>query len=432
MLKARLSPPDFKEASRDLPIKAMGAPDEVVLPLLQHTGFPCEAVVSVKDKVKAGTLVAQSKEYLSSPIHSSVSGEVKAIEVRAHPLLGQYRAIVIASDGRDEKDSAVKDRQNPDSLSADEIRKVVHACGIVGLGGAAFPTHVKLSPPKEKPIDTFILNGAECEPYLTADQRLMLEKPDEIIAGMKIAMKALGVSCGFVAIEENKPGAINLFKKLTDGGLIKVVPLKSFYPQGAEKQLIKTILHREVPLQGLPYDVGVVVNNVATAFAIYEAVYKNKPLYERLITVTGSIIKNPANLLVRIGAKVKDVIEFCGGLTDEPAKVILGGPMMGIAQYTPDAPVIKGTTGVIVFGKKEAKMPIPRPCIRCAKCIQVCPMGLIPSVIAQAVEKGRFDLAREYNVLDCIECGICSYVCPGNRDIVGLVKLAKQKLKKQM
>ncbi|MBU3933565.1 MAG: electron transport complex subunit RsxC [Candidatus Omnitrophica bacterium] len=430
MLKARLSPPDFKEASRGLPIKAMGAPAEVVLPLLQHTGFPCEAKVSVKDKVKAGTLVAQSKEYLSSPIHSSVSGEVKAIEVRAHPLLGQYRAVVIESDGRDERDCAIKDRENPASLSADEIRKVVRDCGVVGLGGAAFPAYIKLGPPEEKPIDTFILNGAECEPYLTSDQRLMLEKPGQIIAGMKIAMKALGVSCAFVAIEENKPDAINLFKKSTGGGLIKVVPLKSFYPQGAERQLIKTILKREVPAGGLPYDVGVVVNNVATCFAIYEAVYKNKPLYERVITVTGGIVKNPGNLLVRLGTKVKDAIEFCGGLTDKPAKVILGGPMMGIAQYTFDVPIIKGTTGVIVFGKKEAAMPVPRPCIRCSKCIQVCPMGLIPSAIAQAIEKGRFDLAREYNVSDCIECGICSYACPGNRDIVGLVKLAKQRLEK--
>ncbi len=421
------SPPHLKETTQGLPIRVMAAPGEVILPLLQHTGFPCEPKVSLKDRVKVGTPVAQSKEYLSSPIHSSICGEVKAIQPGAHPLLGQYRAIVIESDGRDEQDSAIKDRQNPDFLSADEIRKIVHDCGIVGLGGAAFPTHVKLAPLKDKPVDTFILNGAECEPYLTSDHRLMLEKPEQIIAGMKIAMKAQGVSRGFVAIEANKPDAIKLFKSLTGGTVIKVAPLKSFYPQGAEKQLIKAILQREVPPGKLPFEVGVVVNNAATCFAIYEAVYKNKPLYERVITVTGGIVKEPGNLLVRLGTKVKDILDACGGLTDEPGKVILGGPMMGIAQYTLDAPIIKGISGLIVFSKKEAKIPLSRSCIRCAKCIQVCPMGLIPSAIAQAVEKGRFDKAGEYNVLDCIECGICSYVCPGNRDIVSLVKLAKHR-----
>lgn len=422
------SPPHLKETTQSLPIRVMAAPNEVILPLLQHTGFPCEPKVSLKDKVKVGTPLAQSKEYLSSPIHSSICGEVKAIQLKAHPLLGQYRAIVIESDGRDEQDSAIKDRQNPDSLSADEIRKIVQDCGIVGLGGAAFPTHVKLTPPKDKPIDTFILNGAECEPYLTADHRLMLERPKQIMAGMKIAMKAQGVSRGFVAIEENKPDAINLFKGLTIGGLIKVVPLKSFYPQGAEKQLIKAILQREVPPGELPFEVGVMVNNAATCFAIYEGVYKNKPLYERIITVSGRIVKNPGNLLVRLGTKVKDILASCGGLSDEPGKIILGGPMMGIAQYTLDVPIIKGTSGVILFSEKEARAPLSQSCIRCARCMQVCPMGLNPSSLTQAIEKGRFDLAKEYHVLDCIECGICSYACPGNRDVVSLVKLAKQKL----
>ncbi|MBL7085376.1 MAG: electron transport complex subunit RsxC [Candidatus Omnitrophica bacterium] len=430
MLKRKLYPSDFKESTRGLCIKEMPAPSEVVLPLLQHTGAAAEPKVSVRNKVKAGTLVAAAGDYLSAAIHSSVSGDIKSIETRPHPLLGQYKAIVIESDGRDCLDSAIKDREDVASLSADKIWKIVRNSGVVGLGGAAFPTHVKLRPPEDKSIDTFILNGAECEPYLTADHRLMLEKPDEIISGMLIAMKALGVTLGFVAIEENKPDAISLFKRLCFGKEIKVVPLKSFYPQGAEKQLIKAILGREVPPGGLPFDVGVVVNNVATCFAIYEAVYKNKPLYERVITVSGKIVRNPGNLKVKIGTKLKDVIEFCGGLTEEPGKIIFGGPMMGIAQCTPDVPLIKGTSGVIVFTKKEAKVRISQACIRCARCIQVCPLGLNPSQICQAIEKERFDLAEEYHVLDCIECGICSYVCPGNRDIVALVKLAKQKLKK--
>jgi len=430
MAQARLHPPDFKQSTKNQFIKQIGAPSELIFPLLQHTGAPCQPCVSVGDKVKTATLIADSKAFLSAPIHSSVSGEVKSIAAKPHPVLGQYRAIVIASDGQDTLDANVKDRKNAASLSEDEIRKVIRSCGIVGLGGGAFPTHVKLTPLKEKPIDTFILNGAECEPYLSADHRLMLERSQEVLEGMKLAMKALGINRGFVAIEGNKPDAISVFKRLCSGNEIKVIAIKSFYPQGAERQLIKTILRREVPLGGLPFDVGVVVHNVATCLAIFEAVCKNKPLYERVITVGGKIVKNPANLKVRIGTKVKDVIEFVGGLTEEPGKVILGGPMMGIAQYTLEAPVIKGTSGIIVFSKEQAQERFSQSCIRCAKCIQACPMGLNPSQICQAVEKGRFDLAKEYHVLDCIECGICSYACPGNRDVVGLVKLAKQRLKK--
>ncbi|NQS99603.1 MAG: electron transport complex subunit RsxC [Candidatus Omnitrophica bacterium] len=431
MLRKQLFPPDLKEATSGLAIKPMPAPAEVILPLLQHTGAPCKPKVSIGDKVKLGTLIAGSKDYLSAPIHSSVSGEVKAIEVKAHPILGQYQAIVIASDGRDGLDSAIRDRMDVVRLSTQDVRSIIRECGVVGLGGAAFPAHVKLAPPEEKRIDSFILNGAECEPYLTSDHRLMLEKSEAIIDGMKIAMQILGVTQGFVAIEENKPDAINLFKKLVDSQRIRVIPLKSFYPQGAEKQLIKTVLRREVPPAGLPFDVGVVVNNVATCFAIYEALYKNKPLYERIVTVSGRIVRHPANLQVRLGTKVKDIIEFCGGLTEPAGKVIFGGPMMGFAQRTLEAPIIKGTSGIVVFSKKEVQRGVNKAtCIRCAKCLQVCPMGLNPSALAQAIEKGNFDQAQGLHVSDCVECGICSYVCPGNRNIVALVKLAKQKLKK--
>ncbi len=433
MLKQRLLPADLKEVTQAIAIKEIKPPSEVILPLLQHIGAPSQPNVVVGEKVKVGTKIAEAKEYVSSPIHSSVSGEIKAIESRPHPLLGQYKAIVIESDAQGSLDSAIKDRESISSLSADEIIKIICNSGIVGLGGAAFPTHVKLTPPKEKPIDTFILNGAECEPYLTADYRLMIEKTKEILKGIDLIVRCLGIKQVYIAIEDNRSEAIESFKlmleresRIENRESRKLVVLKSEYPQGAEIQLIKTVLAREVPPGGLPFDVGVVVNNVATCFAIYEAVYKNKPLYERVITVAGRIVKNPGNFKVKLGTKVRDVLETCG-LTEQPAKVILGGPMMGLAQYTLDVPIIKGTSGVVVFGKKETQVHPPQPCIRCGRCIQVCPMRLNPSAIAQAIEKGKFDLAREYNVSDCIECGICSYVCPGNRDVVALVKLAKQK-----
>lgn len=430
MNKRSLSPPDLKRLTQGQSIKPLPiAPgSELIFPLLQHTGAACQPKVSLGDQVKPGGLIADNQTYLSSPIHSSISGEVQAIEDRPHPTLGHYKAIVIKSVEQDSIEAATEDRENVGLLSAEKIRRIIRDCGIVGLGGAAFPTHVKLAPPKDKPIDTFIVNGAECEPYLTADHQLMLEKSQEIISGVKIAMKALGVTYGFVVVEENKPGAIHLLRRIVDGKLIKVVGLKSFYPQGAEKQLIQAVLNRQVPPGGLPFDVGVVVNNVATCFAIYEAVYKKKPLYERVITVSGKIVKEPGNFKVRLGVKIKDIIESCGGLNEQPAKIILGGPMMGLAQYTLDVPVIKGTSGIIVFSEKQARIHPSRACIRCGRCLQVCPMGLNPSAIARAIEKGRFDLAQEYNVLDCIECGICSYGCPGNSNVVALVQLAKHKL----
>jgi electron transport complex protein RnfC len=428
-LKQILAPASLKRATENQPIEPMPAPKEIIMPLLQHTGAPARARVARGDKVKVGSLVAQANGYVSSPIHSSVSGQVREIKLKPHPLLGEYQAVVIESDGEDTLDAAIQERKDIASLSPGDIRTIIQNSGIVGLGGAAFPTHVKLTPPRDKPIESFILNSAECEPYLTADYRLMLEKAGQIILGMKIAMKVLAVGRGFIAVEDNKPRAIEIFDKLVKREAIKVVTLKSFYPQGAEKQLIKAILNREVPPAGLPFDVGVVVNNAATCFSIYEAVYKNKPLYERVITLSGKIVKHPANLLVRIGTKVRDVIDFCGGLNEEAAKVILGGPMMGIAQYTLDVPVIKGTSGILVFSKHQTRPPRPQACIRCGRCMQLCPMGLNPSGLAQAIEKGRFDLAKDYHLLDCIECGLCRYTCPGNRDIVGLVKLAKEKLK---
>jgi electron transport complex protein RnfC len=283
---------------------------------------------------------------------------------------------------------------------------------------------VKLSPPKDKPIDTLILNGAECEPYLTADHRLMCEYTDEIITGGFIISKALGAKNIYIGIEDDKPDAIEAFTEKTKGKDIEVVPLHAKYPQGGEKQLIKTILGREVPSGGLPLDVGVVVQNVGTAFAVYQAVIKGRPLVGRVISISGKI-REPKNLWVRIGTLFKDIIEWCGGVDGSIKKVVMGGPMMGLAQYTLDVPVIKGTSGIILFGEDEVKVSRIEPCIKCGKCIGVCPMGLLPSMISQLSEHKRFEEAERMGVLDCIECGCCGYVCPANRPIVHFIKFAK-------
>jgi electron transport complex protein RnfC len=297
---------------------------------------------------------------------------------------------------------------------------------MVGMGGAAFPSHVKLNPPK--PVDTLIINAAECEPYLTSDYRLMIEKTREIILGIELAARCLGVKEIYLAIEDNKPEAIKEFKLHGPKLLIKVLP--SQYPQGGEKQLIKNVLGKEVPRGKLPYEAGVVVHNVATIFAIYEAVYLNKPLYERVVTVTGSLLANPKNLLVRLGTPIKELISFCGPLAEEPAKIIMGGPMMGIAQFSDEVPVIKSSGGVLLFNEKEAGVLEEEFCIRCGACVRECPVGLMPCLINLASEKALWPQAKDYGVSDCIECGLCSYVCPAHRRLVQSIKRAKLEILK--
>lgn len=298
--------------------------------------------------------------------------------------------------------------------------------GIVGLGGAAFPTHVKLSPPKEKKIDTVILNGAECEPYLTSDHRLMLERSKDILEGLKIIMKILGVSKGYIGIEQNKPDAITKMKEVARGETnIEVRDLKVKYPQGAEKQLIKAILDRDVPAGGLPMDVGVVVQNVGTAKAIYDACRYGRPLIERVVTVTGRGVNEPKNLRVRIGTQFSQLLDECGGFKDSTVKVIAGGPMMGIAQTNTEVPVIKGTSGILILTSKEAEKAEYLPCFRCGRCIEACPMKLQPSILSVLIEKGKYQEAKENNLLDCFECGSCAYVCPAKRPMVQFMKLAK-------
>ncbi len=389
---------------------------------MQHLGKIAAPQVQIGDSVLVGQKIAVSSAVVSSNIHSSVSGKVSALQDWPHPVLGKTRAIVIESDGLDTK--PVTNNRRPeeiDKLTPEQIRNIIFEAGIVGMGGASFPTHIKLNPPK--PVDTLIVNCAECEPYLTCDYRLMVEKTKEILLGIDLAVKCLGVKKVCIAIEDNKPEAIKAFTVYRLPFTVKV--LKSSYPQGGEKQLIKNVLNKEVPQGKLPFDAGVLVHNVGTIYAIYEAVYLNKPLYERVVTVTGSCLSSPKNLLARIGTPIRELINFCSPLKQEPAKIIVGGPMMGIAQWTDEAPVIKSTTGVILFNEKEAKTQEEEFCIRCGACIRACPMRLIPCLINLACEKKMWTEAKAYNVLDCIECGLCNYVCPANRILVQSIKRAK-------
>lgn len=428
--KGGTHPPEKKELSKDSPIEVPPEPDKVIIPLSQHTGAPCKPAVNVGDVVKKGQLIGTPEGFVSAAVHSSVSGKVIAIENIQLPTGRFSQAIVIENDKQNEWTTL---RDNPDymSLSPDELKNKIKEAGIVGLGGAAFPTHVKLSPPKEKPIDIVILNGAECEPYLTADYRLMIEKTSEIVEGLKILMKILGVKRGIIGIEDNKPDAIAKMKEAVRGiEGIEVWALKVKYPQGAEKMLIKATTGREVPPRGLPMDVGVVVQNIGTAFAIYEAVRYGKPLIERVVTVTGEGIKNPKNLMAKIGTPISQLIEFCGGFNNNVSKIVAGGPMMGFALPGLNAPVTKGTSGILVMSDSEVIHTEDfKPCIRCGRCVDACPMGLMPSMLSILGEKGFYEEMKEYNLFDCFECGTCAFVCPSKRPIVQLVRLGKSLVK---
>ena len=450
-----IHPPESKHFTECKPIEDMPVPSLVVIPLQQHTGAPCEPLVKPGDEVKEGQKVGDSKSFVSAPLHSSISGRVTAIEPRPHPVIPKdVLSIVIEANSPQptvhSQETGVSKPWTVDrgpstesltQLTPQQIKEKIREAGIVGLGGAAFPTHVKLSPPPEKKIDTVILNGCECEPYLTNDHQLMLEKPAEILEGLKIILKVLGINRAFIAIESNKPDAIEKLQstfnlQLSTFNGIKVIPLRVKYPQGAEKQLIKAILNREVPGGGLPFDVGVIVQNVGTAFAVYEAVTSGKPLIERVITVTGAGIKEPKNLRVRIGTPVSRVVEYCGGLIAGASsgpdlvgtfpKIIMGGPMMGIAQYTLDVPVIKGTSGILALN--DVKEEKEGPCIKCGRCVDICPMYLMPNRIGDYAEIDIFERCREFGIMDCMECGACAYVCASRRPLVHLIKYAKSRL----
>lgn len=424
--------PDSHKLTDKLPIKKLSLPKRVVLPVQQHIGASCEPLVQKGTLVKTGQKIADSQSFVSAPIHSSISGTVVDIKKFPHPLGQNILSIVIESDGKDEWCSELSPQPNWESLSIENLKKIIREAGIVGLGGATFPTHVKLSPPKDKKVDTLLINGIECEPYLTSDHRLMIESSDKILSGTKIVQKILGAEKVFIGIESNKPDAIEAIKdKLRLYPGIQLVVLKTKYPQGSEKQFIDAITRRQVPIGGLPWDVGVVVQNVGTVLAIHEAIVEGIPLIKRIVTVTGTNIKNPSNFEVRLGMSFKEVIEAAGGYHDEVGKVIMGGPMMGIAVSSTSVPVVKGTSGIIVFSKKDVKYNEPQPCIRCGKCILVCPMGLSAGRIVESSENKNFDKVNELNILNCMECGSCVYICPAHRPLVQWIKLAKNEIQKK-
>ncbi|PMQ02533.1 MAG: electron transport complex subunit RsxC [Dictyoglomus sp. NZ13-RE01] len=424
--KGGVHPPEKKELAKNSPIYSIPIPEKLYVPLLQHTGAPAQPLVKVKDHVYKGQKIGDAQSYVTAPVHAPTSGTVRRIGLHPHPTGRNVLTIEIESDGKDEVYPEIKpiDWKN---LSPDEIRNHIREAGIVGLGGAAFPTHVKITPPKEKNIDTVILNGAECEPYLTIDYRLMLEKPECIVEGLEILMYVLGVKRGIIAVEDNKKDAYEVLKKHVKSGM-DVVLVKTKYPQGSEKQLIKAVLDREVPSGGLPLDVGVVVNNVGTSCAISEYFKTGLPLISRGVTVTGEGVKNPKNLNVLIGTPVYKLIDECGGFVDTPGKVIFGGPMTGVAVYSLATPIIKGTSGVLVMPRRDVKIYDPMACVRCGRCVDVCPMHLKPTIIAKYSRLKKFDLAEEEGALDCMECGSCSYICPSRRPLLQYIRIAKSEI----
>lgn len=414
--------PDRKDATEHKAIQVLPAPSIVVIPMVQHIGASCGSIVNVGDKVKVGQPLGEAKAFVCAPVHASVSGEVIAVEER--PLVSGAKAlsVVIGNDGKDER--VQFESGDLQTMSPDTIRQRVKAAGIVGMGGAGFPTHIKLNPPK--PVDTVLINGAECEPYLTCDHRLMVERAPEMVGGLLAIMKASGATRGVIGIEANKPDAIAAMEEAIQGyEQLSVATLTVKYPQGAEKQLIKAILGKEVPSGCLPADVGAVVQNVHTAIAIHEAVTQGKPLFERVVTVSGGAVVDPRNLLVRIGTPIQHVLDFCGGLLGEPAALISGGPMTGPPLIDRLGPVVKSLSGIVALTQEEAGFDVNLPCIRCSRCLKACPMGLTPNFLGEYSNKGLYDRAKELRAQDCIECGLCSYVCPSKRALVTWIKKGK-------
>ncbi|MCI5839735.1 MAG: electron transport complex subunit RsxC [Peptoniphilaceae bacterium] len=421
--------PEYKELSCDAAVFNANTPKIVTIPLSMHIGAPAKCIVKKNDEVKVGQLIGEANGNFSANIYSSVSGVVKNIETVQTIGSKTSEAVVIETDGLNTIGYEPKDIDGS-KLSPEEIVEKIKEAGIVGMGGAGFPTHIKYTP--QKPVDTIIVNGAECEPYVTSDDALMKLKPENIVKGLELEMKAVGAKRGIIAIEDNKKEATEKIKNAVENlkiNGIEVYNLITKYPQGDEKRLIDACLNREVPSGALPADVGAIVSNASTTNAIFEACYLNKPLYERYITVTGHAVKEPHNLLVPIGTHIIDLINQCGGLNTEVGKVISGGPMMGIAQQSFDTPVEKATNSILVMTEEESRVEKINPCIRCARCVSVCPVGLLPLYIHKFSLQKDFDKASSFNIMDCIECGSCSFVCPSNRPLVEAIRFGKREIK---
>lgn len=424
--------PAENKLSAASPIREAALPKQTVFSMFQHIGAPAKPIVKKGDVVKVGTMIAEAGGFVSAPVHSSVSGTVSKVDVVIDASGTRRQAIFVDVNGDEWEDAIdrspelVRLSDRPELDAATIINKVKEA-GIVGLGGATFPCHVKLSPPPGSKAECVIINAVECEPYLTADHRLMLEHPEEILVGVSLIMKAVSVEKGYIGIENNKPDAIRLMtEKAQAYPNIEIVPLKVKYPQGGEKQLIDAVIGRQVPAPpAIPISVGAVVQNVGTAFAIYQAVMKNKPLVDRIITVTGKSVSNPSNLLARLGTPFQQLIDECGGLPEDSGKIIGGGPMMGKALLNLDVPMTKGSSGLLIMRNDEAKRAEPDPCIRCAKCVSACPMGLEPYLLATLSDKQEWEMAEGNDVVSCIECGSCQFTCPSHRPLLDNIRVGK-------
>lgn len=424
--------PAENKLSAASPIREAALPKQAVFSMFQHIGAPAKPIVKKGDEVKVGTLLAEAGGFVSAPIYSSVSGKVSKVDVALDASGTRRMAVYVDVEGDeweeniDRSSTLVKLSNRPELDSKTIIEKVKNA-GIVGMGGATFPCHVKLSPPPGSKAECVIINAVECEPYLTADHRLMLEHPEEILVGLQLIMKAVDVKKGYIGIENNKPNAIALMtEKAKDYEGIEIVPLKVKYPQGGEKQLIDAVIGRQVPAPpAIPINVGAVVQNVGTAFAIYQAVMKNKPLIDRIITVTGKSLQQPSNLLARLGTPFQQLIDECGGLPEDTGKIIGGGPMMGKALLSLDIPMTKGSSGLLIMNEKETRRSMPQPCIRCAKCVNVCAMGLEPYLLSKMCTMEDWEGAEKNGIVSCIECGSCQYTCPSNRPLLDMVRVGK-------
>ena len=424
--------PAENKLTNDAVTKVAALPAQAIFPLSQHIGAPAKPVVAKGDKVKVGTLLAEAGGFVSAPIYSSVSGTVLKIDT-AIDATGYRKPVIIVKVEGDEWEESI-DRsdklerlEDHPELTPEEIIERVKKAGVTGMGGAGFPTFIKLTPPPTAKAECVIINAVECEPYITADFRLMMEKADEILVGLDLLMKAAKVTKGYIGIEDNKPAAIELFQQKTAGRSdVEIVPLAKKYPQGGEKQLVDAVIRRQVPAPpAIPVNVGAIVQNVGTAFAVYEAVMKNKPLFERYTTVTGKQLKNPGNFLVRMGTPMSQLIDACGGLPEGDNKILAGGPMMGKALTSTEVPVCKGTNSVTVLTEDDARRKEPQPCIRCAKCVGACPMGLEPYLLATLSSLKNWERVEAEDVTSCIECGSCQFTCPAHRPLLDNIRQGK-------